>query len=309
MSDKSPQKNGLANGTAGDAVNSPSGEMKFSDKLQDAWRVVEKSRHSQRPHTMDYINKIFSDYEEIRGDRTFGEDAALVTGMGILRASFTNENSSTKDRKIFFVGHQKGRTTKQKIERNFGMAKPEGYRKAKRVFEMAERFKKPLLAFIDTPGAYPGIGAEERGQSEAIASSILGIFKVKVPTLGVVIGEGGSGGALAIGVTDRLLMLENSTYSVISPESCAAILWGNSGESKRAAWALKLAAKDTLRLGVCDEVISEAGAGAHEDLEGVCLRLLKSINHHFDELIGLTQEQRMEARYKKYRYIDHAHLG
>jgi acetyl-CoA carboxylase carboxyl transferase subunit alpha len=276
---------------------------KFSDQLATAWAVVEKSRHPQRPYTLDYLSRLFVDYEEIRGDRLFGEDSALVAGVGQLKSS----PACKSPRQVFFLGHQKGRGTKQKIERNFGMAKPEGYRKACRVMEMAERFNRPLITFIDTPGAYPGIGAEERGQSEAIATSILKMFKVNVPTVGLVIGEGGSGGALAIGVVDRLMMMENSTYSVISPESCAAILWGNSGEAKRAALALKLSARDVHRLGICDEVIEEGGTGAHEDHDAVGSVILDRFHHHLNELFKMNSAERQAARFTKYRSIDGGH--
>lgn len=277
----------------------PVREMKFSDIVQEAWGVVEKSRHPQRPHTQDYIHKMFIGFEELKGDRAFGEDPALIAGIGTLRASATQP-----ERSIFFLGHQKGRSTKQKIERNFGMARPEGYRKACRVMDLAERFKKPLLSFIDTPGAFPGIDAEERGQSEAIASSIRRMFELKVPSVSVVIGEGGSGGALAIGVPDRLLMLENSTYSVISPESCAAILWGNAGESKLAAVAMKLSAKDNLRLGICDEIIAEPAGGAQESVEIMSETLLERVQHHFAEVSSWTLEKRLEEKFLKFRKID-----
>ncbi len=279
-------------------------EKKFSDKLQDAWNVVEKSRHVQRPHALDYIHRLFADFEEIKGDRCFGEDLALVGGVGALKNPLGKE-----EKKVFFLAHQKGRNTKQKIERNFGMAKPEGYRKAIRIMEMAVRFKKPLITLIDTPGAFPGVGAEERGQSEAIASSILKMFQISTPIVGVVIGEGGSGGALAIGVADKLLMLENSIYSVISPESCAAILWGNSGESKRAALALKLGAQDTFDLGLCDEIIKEPEEGAHQSFEKVSQALSERINSHLDDLLKQSPELLVKSRYEKFRNIDARHFS
>jgi acetyl-CoA carboxylase carboxyl transferase subunit alpha len=274
-----------------------------ADRLRKAWGVVEKSRHPQRPHALDYIQSMFSEFEELKGDRTFGEDAALVAGVGILRPSMPGADGT----KVFFLGHQKGRNTKQKIERNFGMAKPEGYRKAMRIMSMAERFKKPILTLIDTPGAFPGIGAEERGQSEAIASSILRLLNTRVPTVGVVIGEGGSGGALAVGVTDRLLMLENSIYSVISPESCAAILWDNAGEAKKAAAALKMSARETFDIRVCDEVVPEEGEGAHSAPEATAKALLARVNWHFSKLMSLDTEELLRLRQEKYRKID-AHL-
>lgn len=274
-----------------------------SERKHVAWQAVEKSRHPQRPHTLDYVQKIFSDFEELKGDRRFGEDGALVGGVGVLRGT-----KGAEAKKVFFLGQQKGRSTKQKIERNFGMARPEGYRKAMRLMDLAESFNRPVITFIDTPGAYPGIGAEERGQSEAIAASILHMFQVKVPTVSFVIGEGGSGGALAIGVADRLLMLRNSTYSVISPESCAAILWANAAESKQAALALKLGAKDVFELGLCDEVLDEPGDGAHTNHEAMAERILERIHFHLDDLAKLDPAQRLEKRFAKYRYIDAKHL-
>lgn len=276
--------------------------QKKMDRVTEAWSVVEKSRHPARPHTLDYLHKIFVDFEEIKGDRCFGEDPALIAGVGTLRAT-----AQSAERKVFFLGHQKGRNTKQKIERNFGMARPEGYRKAIRVMDLAERFSKPLLTLIDTPGAFPGIGAEERGQSEAIADSILQMFELKVPSVGIVIGEGGSGGALAIGVPDRLLMLENSTYSVISPESCAAILWGNAGESKLAAVAMKMSASENFKLGICDEVVREPGNGAQESLEEMSLGMLERIHFHLDELCAMDFAKRKELKWKKFRHIDARH--
>jgi acetyl-CoA carboxylase carboxyl transferase subunit alpha len=211
--------------------------------------------------------------------------------------------------KVAFVAHEKGRNTKQKIERNFGMARPEGYRKAMRLAEMAERFKLPIIAFIDTPGAFPGIGAEERGQSEAIASSILKFLEVRTPTMGVVIGEGGSGGALAIGVMDRLLMMQNSIYSVISPESCAAILWESASEAKRAAAALRLGAKDCLELGLCDDLIAEPGEGAHTSHEEAARILLDQIQKTLRELVTQDIQKLRESRLKKYRTIDARHMS
>ncbi len=268
-------------------------------ELLEAWQRVEKSRHPLRPYTADYIANLFSEFEEFKGDRAFGEDPALIAGMGILKGT----EKFPKPLSIVLLGHQKGRNTKQKIERNFGMARPEGYRKAMRVMEIAERFSKPLLTFIDTPGAFPGIGAEERGQSEAIASSIRKIFETKVPSVGIVIGEGGSGGALAIGVTDRLLMLENATYSVISPESCAAILWGTAAESKRAASALRLSAKDAQKFGVCDAIIGEPAEISAQTTEELSNSLLDAVRIHFDELMKMKPEERLSLRYKKYRNI------
>jgi acetyl-CoA carboxylase carboxyl transferase subunit alpha len=276
-------------------------DQKFSDRLRTVWGVVEKSRHPQRPYTLDYSAKIFSDFEEIRGDRAHGDDAAIVAGIATIESEDYKQN-------VFIVSQQKGRNTKQKILRNFGMARPEGYRKAMRAFELAERFKMPLITFIDTPGAFPGVEAEERGQSHAIASSIQKMFEVKIPTISVVIGEGGSGGALAIGVGDRLLMLENSIYSVISPESCAAILWGNAAESKRAAVSLKMSAKETFELGLCDEIIEEPGNGAHEGLDETSSRIKSALIRNLKQLSSLSIEDLLLSRFEKYRKIDQRHF-
>lgn len=278
--------------------------LSTSERLRSAWSVVERSRHPQRPHGVDYLHKLFSEFEELKGDRRFGEDSALMAGIGLLKPT----KSGGQPRKVFFLAHEKGRNTKQKIERNFGMARPEGYRKAMRIMELAERFNRPILTLIDTPGAFPGIGAEERGQSEAIAASILRLLEVKVPTVGVVIGEGGSGGALAIGVTDRLLMLQNSIYSVISPESCAAILWENAAEAKQAAAALKMSARETFDLGICDEVVPEPGDGAHSNADEAAQTLLSRVNWHFDRLANESGDALRLARLDKYRRIDSAHL-
>jgi len=274
--------------------NSPAEETK------KIWRAIELSRHPKRPYTLDYLEHMFSDYEELKGDRSFADDPALITGVGTLKKS----GKTFTEKKVFFIGHQKGRNTKEKIHRNFGMAKPEGYRKACRMFDLAERFKRPIITFIDTPGAYPGVGAEQRGQAEAIGASIAKMLECKSPSVGVVLGEGGSGGALAIGVPDSLLMLENSTYSVISPESCAAILWGTASEAKRAAVSLKPRAVDVKSLGICDEVIKEIGAGAHEDPAKMAATLLKRIHHHFAKLEKMTAPARMKKRYEKYRLLD-----
>jgi len=278
-------------------------DKKFSTRLEDAWKVVEKSRHPQRPYALDYVMKLFENFEELKGDRCFAEDPAIVAGIGDF--VFPNGNKQS----VFIVANQKGRKTKEKIERNFGMARPEGYRKAMRVFDLAERFGKPLVTLIDTPGAFPGIGAEERGQSVAIGESIRRMFELKIPSIGIVIGEGGSGGALALGVTDHLLMMENSIYSVISPESCAAILWGNSGEMKRAALALKLSARETFELGLCDGIIEEGPEGAHNDCQAAFEHLRKRLAASFDELLGQNAEALREKRYDKFRRIDARHLN
>ena len=222
------------------------------------WQRVQLSRHPNRPYMMDYVESIFPDFQELHGDRVFGDDAALICGT----ATFDHTGKKTP---LMIIGHQKGRTTKQKVERNFGMARPEGYRKAIRMFELAERFRMPVITLIDTPGAYPGMDAEERGQSQAIAESIRTMFSLTVPICSIVIGEGGSGGALAIGIGNQVLMQEFSTYSVISPESCASILWSDSSLAERAADRLKITAKDLDKMGLIDSIIPEPSGGAHRD--------------------------------------------
>ncbi len=288
-------------------INSPMKSERdgyFSERMNQAWSVVEKSRHPQRPHSIDYMGSMFSDFEEFKGDRNFSEDEAIITGVGTLK-----EIQGFHSRNVFFVAQEKGRSSKEKQRRNFGLAKPEGYRKVCRVLELAERFNKPVVTMIDTVGAYPGLEAEERGQSEAIARCLREMCLVKVPTLGVVIGEGGSGGALAIGIVDRLLMLENATYSVISPESCAAILWGSSTESKQAALALKLGAKDVFSLGLCDEVVKEPEGGAHENLEEAAQLLHQRLHFHLSELQKTDLSDLINQRFNKYRNIDARHLN
>src|SRR5437764_4721301 len=217
------------------------------------WQVAQVARHAQRPYTLDYVQMLFTHFEELHGDRAFSDDASIVGGL----ARFNGEP-------CMVIGHQKGRDTKEKILRNFGMPKPEGYRKALRLMKLAEKFGRPVFTFVDTPGAYPGIDAEERGQSEAIGRNLLEMARLRVPVITTIIGEGGSGGALAIGVADQVLMLENAVYSVITPEGCAAILWKDAAEAPRAAENLRLTAPELLRLRIIDRIVSEPGAGAHE---------------------------------------------
>src|SRR5579872_50874 len=219
-----------------------------------AWQRVQLARHPKRPHTLDYIERLFTDFHEIHGDRSFADDPAIVCGMAFFEG-----------RAVMLVGEQKGRDTKQKLHRNFGMPKPEGYRKAIRVMQLAAKFGRPIITFLDTPGAYPGIDAEERGQAEAIARNLREMTRLGVPVIAVCIGEGGSGGALALGVGNLVLMLENAVYSVISPESCASIIYRDAGKAEQAAAALKLAAPDMLELGLIDGIIPEPAAGAHEN--------------------------------------------
>jgi acetyl-CoA carboxylase carboxyl transferase subunit alpha len=275
-------------------------EQNSSKAIQEAWQCVEHSRHPSRFYTQDYLDKIFSSWTELCGDRLFREDKSLIAGIGTLKPS----KALPKGLSVYFVGHQKGRKTKEKIERNFGMPHPEGYRKAQRIYDLAERFKMPLLCLIDTPGAYPGIGAEERGQSEAIASSIYKLLGLNTPTISVVIGEGGSGGALAMACTDRILMFKNSTYSVISPESCAAILWSSAAKSKEAAVALKAAAPNLKRLGLCDELIDIDFPECENDPALMADALHEALSQNFKNLLKINAETRMKKRFERFRHFD-----
>ncbi len=256
------------------------------------WDRVQISRHPRRPHTSDYIRYIFRNFVEIHGDRRFGDDRSIVAGFAYFRG-----------KPVALIGHEKGRGTQEKIDRNFGMPHPEGYRKAIRVMKLAERFRMPLITFIDTPGAYPGIGAEERGQSEAIAESMFTMGRLRVPTISVVIGEGGSGGALAIGVADRIAILENAYYSVISPEGCAAILWKDQDRVKEAAKALKLTAEDLKKLGVVDCVIPEPFGAAHWDPKRTAYRVGYVIKKFLKDLCSKDPEDLVKERLHKFRSI------
>jgi acetyl-CoA carboxylase carboxyl transferase subunit alpha len=256
------------------------------------WQKTQLSRHFNRPTSLDYIERAFTDFVELHGDRKFADDPAVVGGL----ANFQGES-------VVVVGHQKGRAVKDKIARNFGMPNPEGYRKALRLMRMAEQFGKPLITLIDTPGAYPGQGAEERGQAEAIAANLQAMATLRTPIISVVIGEGGSGGALALGMGDRLLMLENATYSVISPEGCAAILWKSETEKERAAEALKGTAADIYELGVIDEVIPEPLGGAHRNVEGMAKIFSRALDRHLQGLIGIPLPDLLQRRYEKYRCL------
>ena len=255
-----------------------------------AWEHVQLARHPQRPHSIDYIERVFSDFQEIHGDRLFGDDPAIVCGYATFRG-----------RPVMVIGQQKGRDTKQKLYRNFGMPKPEGYRKALRVMQMAARFSRPILTLLDTPGAYPGVQAEERGQAEAIARNLHAMAQLPVPLIATCIGEGGSGGALALGVGNRVLMFENSVYSVISPESCAAIVWRDAAQAEKAAEALKLTSDDLLGLGLIDEILPEPGEGAHSDYDVAAQTLGDVLDRHLGELAAMTAEQLIEDRYQKFR--------
>lgn len=250
---------------------------------------VQVARHPRRPYTLDYLERVFTDWMELHGDRAFRDDAAIVGGWARLKGT-----------PVMVIGHQKGRDMKENILRNFGMPHPEGYRKALRLMRMAEKFGRPVITFIDTPGAYPGLGAEKRGQAEAIAMNLREMARLKVPLISVVIGEGGSGGALALGVTDRILMLEHAVYSVISPEGCAAILWRSAEHRGKAAAALRLTSADLTRLGVCDDVILEPAGGAHSDWGATSAALEAALVRHLSELEALSPELRREARWAKF---------
>jgi len=254
------------------------------------WQRTQVARHLQRPSALDYIGRLSDDFLELHGDRAFADDHAIVAGLARLNG-----------RPIVVIGHQKGKTLKERMHRNFGMPNPEGYRKALRLMRLAEKFGKPVVTFIDTPGAYPGIGAEERGQAEAIAKNLLVMATLKVPIVSVVIGEGGSGGALAIGVADRLLMLQHAVYSVISPEGCAAILWDNQAKAPEAAEALKMTAEDIQRLGIIDEIIPEPLGGAHRDAAIACDAVKKAVETHLNALLELPLDELLQRRYEKYR--------
>lgn len=254
------------------------------------WQKAQVARHPNRPFTLDYINTLFTDFVELHGDRNFGDDPAIVGGM----ARFDGEP-------VMVIGHQKGRDTKEKVYRNFGMPNPEGYRKALRLMEMAERFKLPIITFVDTPGAYPGIGAEERGQAEAIARNLREMSGFTTPIVVCITGEGGSGGALAIAVGDRVLMLEHSVYAVISPEGCAAILWSDGTKGAQAAEALKPSAQDILALGIIDEVVPEPVGGAHADHGATAANIGVALRRHLAELKQLSTEQLVAGRYDKFR--------
>ncbi len=254
----------------------------------NAWQISQLARHPQRPYTMDYIRRIIDDFEELHGDRVFADDAAIVGGIGRLDG-----------RPVMVIGHQKGRDTKEKVRRNFGMPRPEGYRKALRLMQLAERFKLPVLTFIDTPGAYPGVDAEERGQSEAIARNLEVMSTLRTPVICTVIGEGGSGGALAIGVGDWLIMLQYSTYSVISPEGCASILWKSAEKAPEAAEAMGITSQRLSELGLVDEIVEEPLGGAHRDPDLAAARVKEAIGRALLRLDGITLDELVENRYRK----------
>ena len=290
----------LRTASTGPAVNVDAEVHALQDKLRirtaqifrdlSPWQVSQLARHPARPYTLDYIKVFCDEFQELAGDRAFADDSAIVGGLGRIDG-----------RSVMIIGHQKGRDTKSKIARNFGMQRPEGYRKALRLMKMAERFKLPLLTFIDTPGAYPGVGAEERGQSEAIARNLMEMAELKIPIICTVIGEGGSGGALAIGVGDRTLMLEYGTYSVISPEGCASILWKDAAKAKDAAEQLGLTAKRLHGLGLVDKVVREPIGGAHRNPRQMAVRLKAVLLNELDALDQLPVEQLLQKRYERLR--------
>lgn len=256
------------------------------------WDRVQIARHQQRPTTLDYVDRLFEDFLEFHGDRYFGDDRAIITGI-----------ASYKGEPITIIGHQRGKDTKENIERNFGMPHPEGYRKALRHMEQAEKFKRPIVCFIDTKGAYPGKAAEERGQSEAIARNLMKMSGLTVPIICIVIGEGGSGGALALGVGDRIHMLENSTYSVISPEGAAALLWKDASLAKQAAETMKITSYDLKELGILDEIIKEPRGGAHRDVDAQAKAIDEVLQRSLKTLSTLTKEELLEQRWQKYKHI------
>jgi acetyl-CoA carboxylase carboxyl transferase subunit alpha len=255
-----------------------------------AWQRVQLARHPKRPHTLDYIERLFTDFQEIHGDRLYGDDPAIVCGAAFFEG-----------RPIMIVGEQKGRDTKQKLHRNFGMPKPEGYRKAIRVMQLAAKFRRPVVTFLDTPGAYPGIDAEERGQAEAIARNLREMSRLATPVICICIGEGGSGGALALGVGNQVYLLENAVYSVISPESCAAIIYRDAARAEEAAAALKLTAPDLMQLGLIDGIIPEPPEGAHTDADAAAASLRETLRAALEQLDALSPEELVEQRYAKFR--------
>lgn len=256
------------------------------------WQKVQISRHANRPYTLDYIEAMLTDFVEMHGDRGFADDPAIVSGM-----------AKMDGKPVVVIGHQKGRTTKERVFRNFGQPNPEGYRKALRLMRFAEKFNRPLITFIDTQGAYPGIGAEERGQGESIARNLYSMSMLRVPIVTVVIGEGGSGGALALGVADRVMMLEHATYSVISPEGCAAILWNNGAKASEAAELLKLTAQDLFQMRVIDEVVEEPIGGAHRDPRRAAELLKEAITRNLGEVRSMEPDSLVKLRYEKFRKL------
>lgn len=268
------------------------GNSNQGQPVSPAWIRIERARHPQRPYPMEFIERVFTDYSEIHGDRAFGDDEAVACGMARLG---TDE--------VLVIGNRKGGTTKERVRRNFGMPHPEGYRKALRCMKIAEKFGRPIISFIDLPGAYPGLGAEERGQAEAIARNIFEMSRLRVPTISVITGEGGSGGALALAVSDRVLILENALYFVITPESCAAIMWRDASHKQLAAEAMRISAPEVAALGCVDEIISEPPGGAHIDHEAGAGLLGNALKKHLAELMATPVDTLVAARQHKFRNI------
>ena len=272
-----------------DKISKLEGQLK---KRTPVWDHVKLSRHEQRPYTLDYIKRMFDKFHPLHGDRKYAEDAAMIGGMALL-----------DNHPIMVIGQQKGRNTKERLYRNYGMPKPEGYRKAIRLMKMAEKFNRPIITFIDTPGAYPGMGAEKRGQAQAIAYNLRTMSQLQVPIIVTILGEGGSGGALAIGLGDRILMLQNSIYSVISPESCSAILWKDQDHIKQAADSLKLTSRDMQRFRVIDEIVPEPQEGAHTDWDQAALILKDHLTRNLEELTSLSKNELLKVRREKFRNL------
>ena len=268
------------------------GNLNQTPAVSPAWIRIERARHPQRPYPMEFIERIFTDFSEIHGDRAFGDDEAVVCGMARLG-----------DEEVLVIGNRKGGTTKERVRRNFGMPNPEGYRKALRAMRIAEKFGRPVISFIDLPGAYPGLGAEERGQAEAIARNILEMARLKVPTISVISGEGGSGGALALAVADRVLILENALYFVITPESCAAIMWRDASHKQAAAEAMRISAPEVAALGCVDEIVAEPPDGIHTDRVAGCGLLGSVLKKHLDALKAMPVDEMVAVRQKKFRNI------
>jgi acetyl-CoA carboxylase carboxyl transferase subunit alpha len=268
------------------------GTPQVAQDVSPAWSKIETARHPQRPYPMDFIERIFTDFSEIHGDRAFGDDAAVACGMARLDGE-----------EVMVIGNRKGGTTKERVRRNFGMPNPEGYRKALRCMKIAEKFGRPVVSFIDLPGAYPGLGAEERGQAEAIARNIREMSRLRVPTISIISGEGGSGGALALAVSDRVLILENALYFVITPESCAAIMWRDASHKQQAAEAMRISAPEVAALGCVDEIIAEPPGGAHSDHPVGAGLVGTAIKKHLDQLKKIPVDSLVAARQQKFRNI------
>ncbi len=269
-----------------------SGSPNAPQPVSPAWIQVERARNPKRPYPMDLIERLFTDFSEIHGDRAFSDDEAIACGMARFRGQ-----------EVLVIGNRKGGTTKERVRRNFGMPNPEGYRKALRAMKIAEKFHRPVITFIDLPGAFPGLGAEERGQAEAIARNLREMARLKVPTISVISGEGGSGGALALAVTDRVLILENALYFVITPEACAAIMWRDAAHKERAAEAMRITAQEVKELGCVDNIVPEPPQGAHEDREGAADLLSACLEYHLQQLTAMPTEVRLAERRNKFRKI------